>query len=369
MPDATIEKIEAMVENFLENLCIRMVKRDWANIEVTGEGVLRLRRCGDDAENALKQKKVESWRSCARLFRVLAHVYRLKSTGMHATKRDIYYMDTALFTRQQTVNECVDDVSRTFSTCRTELNVLATSKGLVAGDLQFYLRRHGAPGSGRDVGADLHETCDFFDVSRSARGLCVPLGEFAQFETTARFVLVVEKDCTFFRLVDDAAPRKLNCLLVTGRGFPCLASRRFLNRLRAARPNLPFFVLTDADPYGMHIASTYLFGSLALCHENGDLALPAAEWLGLTLADCDRYAVPPEALLECTAADVAKARELLAHPGISRGRPQWLKHIRAFIERGAKAEIQALHVHGIAFLTERFLPEKLALYMASRRTC
>ncbi|KAJ9445943.1 Meiotic recombination protein SPO11-1 [Diplonema papillatum] len=84
------------------------------------------------------------------------------------------------------------------------------------------------------------------------------------------------------------------------------------------------------------------------------------DWLGLTLADCDRYAVPPEALLECTAADVAKVRELLAHPGISRGRPQWLKHIRAFIERGAKAEIQALHVHGTAFLTERFLPEKLA---------
>ncbi|KAJ9445945.1 hypothetical protein DIPPA_09541 [Diplonema papillatum] len=88
MPDATIEKIEAMVENFLENLCIRMVKRDWANIEVTGEGVLRLRRCGDDAdgspldaENALKQKKVESWRSCARLFCVLPRAYRLKSTA------------------------------------------------------------------------------------------------------------------------------------------------------------------------------------------------------------------------------------------------------------------------------------------------
>jgi meiotic recombination protein SPO11 len=41
----------------------------------------------------------------------------------------------------------------------------------------------------------------------------------------ARFILVVEKDAVFQRLVEDRLFDELPCVIITGRGMPDIASR------------------------------------------------------------------------------------------------------------------------------------------------
>jgi len=49
-------------------------------------------------------------------------------------------------------------------------------------------------------------------------------------------------------------------LLVTGKGYPCLATREFLVAL-LRQFDLSFYGLFDYDPYGIEIYSVYKYGS------------------------------------------------------------------------------------------------------------
>jgi DNA topoisomerase VI subunit A len=47
---------------------------------------------------------------------------------------------------------------------------------------------------------------------------------------SARYILVVEKDCIFQRLTEDRLHERLPIVLVTAKGQPDLATRAFLSR-------------------------------------------------------------------------------------------------------------------------------------------
>ena len=78
-------------------------------------------------------------------------------------------------------------------------------------------------------------------------------------------VLLVEKDSVFQWLVQHFEEliiqlgRKV--LLVTGKGYPCLATREFLVGLRLLQRFSKFYGLFDFDPYGLEIFSVYKYGS------------------------------------------------------------------------------------------------------------
>src|SRR5690349_18250818 len=60
---------------------------------------------------------------------------------MKVTKRDVYYMDTQLFKRQQTVDNIVDELARAINIPRDTLGIMASAKGMAFGYLQ--VRRDG----------------------------------------------------------------------------------------------------------------------------------------------------------------------------------------------------------------------------------
>ncbi len=67
----------------------------------------------------------------------------------------------------------------------------------------------------------------------------------------ASFVLVVEKDATFQRLIDDKFLDKYSAILITGKGSPDINTRQFLNLIYKKYSNLlNFYCLTDSNPYG-----------------------------------------------------------------------------------------------------------------------
>lgn len=85
--------------------------------------------------------------------------------------------------------------------------------------------------------------------------------EQMKFTVSARYVIVVEKDAIFQRLVEDKIFLTLPCIIVTGKGIPDLATRIFLSKLYSLCPELLFFGLVDWNPSGVLILSTYKYGS------------------------------------------------------------------------------------------------------------
>jgi meiotic recombination protein SPO11 len=68
------------------------------------------------------------------------------------------------------------------------------------------------------------------------------------------------------------------------KGFPDLATRRFLSTLHTVRSDLQLFALVDWDPHGVAIMRTYKYGSRRLDHEENATA-PRLRWLGILSDD------------------------------------------------------------------------------------
>lgn len=74
--------------------------------------------------------------------------------------------------------------------------------------------------------------------------------------TTAEYVLVVEKDSVFQKLLHEQCPSFNQCILVTGKGYPDI-STRMLVHLLSEKADLPVYAIVDANPFGFEIMCVY----------------------------------------------------------------------------------------------------------------
>ncbi|MEE8400635.1 MAG: DNA topoisomerase IV subunit A [Candidatus Hydrothermarchaeaceae archaeon] len=264
-------------------------------------------------------------------------------TQKHLTKREVYYQDPELFNKDQSSSDnIIEDIAVIMGVTRPCLRVVATAKGVCVGDLT------------------LKEGDDTFNCSRLGRGgwsISPFIDEVEIKDCSAEYVLVVEKDAALIRLIEEEFHKKHKCILITGKGQPDIATRRLVRRLHKEQ-KLPVYVLTDSDSYGMQICSSYKRGSISLSFESAYLAVPKAKFLGLLPSDLDRFKVPKAARLQMTEWDIKKAKNMLAYPWIKDNK-RWREELELMIERKEKAELQALAKHGITFMTDTYLPQKL----------
>ncbi|XP_037076909.1 meiotic recombination protein SPO11-like [Pollicipes pollicipes] len=281
---------------------------------------------------------------------LLEKIRHLVATNTHSTKRDIYYQEVALFGSQRAVDALLDDVTRLLAIPRQSSHVRATSKGLVAGDLD------GLEADGRDGRqfpiCSSHRPCR----SPATAGLLVPedLPHVQLVRSSARFILVVEKDATFQKILDSRLLRHLPPgIVITGKGFPDLNTRLLL-RLLTTQLQVPALALLDADPHGLEILFVYKYGSLARAHEAASLATPDLMWLGLR----------PTEVLQLNIPQTGKRHSKLAHltpfPVLS-------VQIREILASGRKAEIQTLSALHPTFLTDLYLPSKIGECLSTAR--
>ena len=95
-----------------------------------------------------------------------------------------------------------------------------------------------------------------------------------QIKTSARHVLVIEKEAVFRNLGEALIWNQLPCILVTACGMPDLATRAFLRRLADLYPEqLTFVGLVDWNPSGCHILMNYKFGAAKRSAESVECAL------------------------------------------------------------------------------------------------
>jgi meiotic recombination protein SPO11 len=226
---------------------------------------------------------------------------------------------------------------------RTSLHVVASDKGLVVGRIQY------------------KEAGDFIDCTKmGVGGKAIPpyIDKITDIKSDAEFIILVEKEAAYMRLAEDRFYSKYPCIVITGKGQPDVATRLFLRKIRD-QLKIPVLALVDSDPYGLKILTVYSTGSKQMSYDSSHLTTSDIKWLGVRPSDLDRYNLPPQCRLPMTDHDKKMGEELLQEPFIQR-HPERVAELELMLKTGEKAEIQALSSFGFQFITEQFLPRKIA---------
>eukprot|EP00871_Galdieria_phlegrea_P000332 jgi/Galph1/129/GphlegSOOS_G4881.1 len=123
--------------------------------------------------------------------------------------------------------------------------------------------------------------------------------------STAKFIMIVEKDTIFHHLQQHQFLQKFpQSILLSGSGFPGQTFQALLLKLKKNLKNVPILILVDADPYGIHIA---------LCHMNACSVDDSAEtsftlWIGVSMEDI--HELRRSNTLEMNAADKRRATNI-----------------------------------------------------------
>uniref|UniRef100_A0A8C9SCS8 DNA topoisomerase (ATP-hydrolyzing) n=1 Tax=Scleropages formosus TaxID=113540 RepID=A0A8C9SCS8_SCLFO len=317
-----LSRIEKVILEIIESLSKReppvlllQNRSTWVNIRFHNTVGLHM-----DSQSMVSTVRSDCSSSVTRFastLKILSVVYKLVQRNTYATKRDIYYNDTQLFGSQRTVDSIVDDISCMLKVPRRSLHVLATSKGLISGDL------------------------------------CYQEEDGTRVNCSSNYINII-------RLLDDEFGTSLSpCIMVTGKGVPDLNSRLMVRKLWDTL-HIPVFVLVDADPHGTALPSLHLMilktGSMSFEAQN--LTVPSVKWLGLLPTDIERLRVPKDALIPFTKKDESKLSSLLKRP-YAATQPAWRREMELMQKWKQKAEIQCLTSFAPDFLTRVYLPNKL----------
>ncbi|KAF5187311.1 Type 2 dna topoisomerase 6 subunit a [Thalictrum thalictroides] len=275
--------------------------------------------------------------------RVLLIVQQLLQENKHASKRDIYYMHPSVFSEQAIVDRAINDICILLSCSRHNLNVVSVGKGLVMGWLRF---------------AEGEKMFDCIKSPSTGHPIPVHVEEVKDIVSVADYILVVEKEAVFQRLSNDSFCDTHRCIVITGRGYPDVSTRRFL-RLLIEKLCLPVYCLVDCDPYGFDILTIYRFGSMEMAYDAKSLRVPEIRWLGAFPSDSENYQLPEQCLFPLTEEDKKKAEAMLLRCYLQHEVPQWRSELQVMLQRGVKFEIEALSVVSISFLSDEYIPSKI----------
>ncbi len=303
---------------------------------------------GQKKERTLTVNTVKTF---AQTLRMIALSKELVESDDIATKREAYYVsknwEEARFTEQPESDTVMDDVEAFFAVNREQLGFIPEEKGGdVAGRLTVI-------DHDRDTGKELRIDCTKFGSGAYSIPISV---ERLQFETEADFILVIETAGMFQRLVKHNYWKKANCILISMGGVPTRACRRFIRRL-ADFKRIPVYVFVDGDPYGItNIYRTLKVGSGNAAHLNEFFCVPQAKFLGITPKDIVDYKLPTHPLKDV---DVKRARDAIKNDPFIRHHKDWISAIEFLVRMGVRAEQQALAKHGLNYVIDTYLPEKL----------
>src|SRR6516164_5065716 len=275
----------------------------------------------------------------------------LQRANLTTSLREIYYRTKHTiknshentFDGQSESDPLIEDLEVTLEALREELHVRAENSGTVVGPLV------------------LIDDGDRVDCTRLGKGgYSVPSivePEFIQIkQCSADFVLLVEKGTQWNRLSEDKFWRRYNCVLLTGNGQPPRGVRRLARRLHEEY-DLPVYVLVDNDPWGYYIYSVVKQGSINLAFESERMAIPKAQFIGLSSADPKRYDLPRNVGIKLNDKDVSRAKELLNYAWFQK--KPWQQEIKRMLSSGLKYELDALANKDFQYLMKTYLPRKL----------
>lgn len=261
-----------------------------------------------------------------------------------STLRDVYYSAQAYdipFKDQQKSNSIITDLETVTGFSREDFNVFPEERSAIFGDLTI---EYTVPGyEGKQLNLMSHPDGVMI-------GPALTSAEFVK--TRADKVIAIEKGGLFTRFIEERVHKKFNALLVLTAGQAPRATRHFIHRLNEEL-DLPVFIFTDGDPWGMHIAMVIISGSANAAHLR-ELTTPDAKWSGVWATDIVDYKLPSDALTEV---DIKRLHELERDPRYKG--EIWQREVKKFLSIKKKAEQEAFSRYGLTYIVDEYLPAKL----------
>jgi DNA topoisomerase-6 subunit A len=271
-------------------------------------------------------------------------VKELTGQGRTSTLRDVYYSAQAYemnFADQPESDNVLTDLEALIGHPREDFNVFPEERSAIFGDLTI---EYTVPGyEGRRLNLTSHPDGVMI-------GPALTNAEFV--ECKADKVIAVEKGALFTRFVEERVHERYNAVLVQTAGQAPRATRALIRRLNVEL-KLPVIVLTDGDPWGMHIAMVIISGSANAAHVR-ELNTPDAKWMGVWATDIIEYKLPTDPLNDL---DVKRLHELSKDPRYKD--PLWKREINTFLKIKRKAEQEAFSRYGLTFIVDEYLPAKI----------
>ncbi|WP_423792305.1 DNA topoisomerase IV subunit A [Methanocaldococcus indicus] len=285
----------------------------------------------------------------AQTTKMMEFAKQLLDTDDFSTLREAYYVSKnwgeARFDDQQASNNVIEDLEAALGVLREHLGFIPEEDGsAVVGNLKI-----------------IEETPEgelVVDCRRLGSGAYNIPNDITKLnlETNADFILAIETSGMFARLNAERFWDKHNCILVSLKGVPARATRRFIKRLHEEF-DLPVYVFTDGDPYGyLNIYRTLKVGSGKSIHLADKLAIPSARLIGITPQDIIDYNLPTHPLKE---QDIKRIKDGLKNDDFVRNFPEWQKALKQMLDMKVRAEQQSLAKYGLKYVVDTYLPEKL----------
>ncbi|KAK6111254.1 Type IIB DNA topoisomerase family protein [Brugia pahangi] len=282
-------------------------------------------------------------RLIAQMLRTISMIHQLRILKTHKTKRDLFYEQKNLFGEQRNLDSCINRICCWLGMDPTSGYLLSSGHGLVIGQLKIC----------RSTGM----------VDCSLKAALIDDFSDANLFTTSQCILVVEKDATFQKLIGEGFLKLFpSTLLVTGRGYPDIATRILLNKLS----NLQLFGLLDCDPHGIEIAMTYKYGNCSKTFGVENQTLSHFEWIGLSRCELPKFVISAVQFLPLQKSELAKVEKLCQRTAIL-GNTALLEELIRMRQYGNKLELEA--VSGIApgSMCQYLLRTKLSKYAVVKK--
>ena len=180
-----------------------------------------------------------------------------------------------------------------------------------------------------------------------------------EIKSDACCIIVVEKEGIYLRLSEDRFFDRVPCILVTGKGFPDVATRAMVYALHHTL-GIPVFGVCDCNPFGVAVLQTYQQGgSNGLRKETTDREkyyIPIY-WLGLRPSQVEKVkdSLPPEVYQELTDLDRRKIEKLCCERNSfrnGRGDEKRVEELVAMNTNGYKVELESLHWLGWQYMCD-----------------
>uniref|UniRef100_A0A1I7Z0R6 DNA topoisomerase (ATP-hydrolyzing) n=1 Tax=Steinernema glaseri TaxID=37863 RepID=A0A1I7Z0R6_9BILA len=320
--DAILELIEEVVFDFIdqlrkgESLCLRTVMTD-----------------GKVHSIKLTLKNVEKF---ALIVRALALIHNKLVLNSMATRRDVFYEQKRLYGSQRMFDASVTSICRLLNCTRRDLNLLSTSRGLMIGKL-------------------------LFDDGISCQGATLSVQESLLTKRVlevGRFVLVVEKDATFQKLLQENFTQLFpEALLVTGRGYPDICTRNVVRSI-VETANIPCFCLTDADPHGVAIFMTYKYGAETPSAVNENCFIPDIIWLGMLPSDAKQLPIDGDQFLRLQPGDKKRVNALLGR-ALTLNELTVVEELQLMVREDFKLELEAISGISDGYMSKFYIPQCL----------
>jgi meiotic recombination protein SPO11 len=299
-----IHRIESIMLNIIKSLDkFECVLRGYVNIESQENGdddesndnvgedeveaFFGVAAAGGDPKFRRNFDHISQSRSFVSIFLVMDFIHQLLMSNRTTTTREVYYVLVTHFRNQHECDDVILDVAKVLGVSRRSLGLSASPKGWFCGCVE--ISRRGTLPSGQNVSGTIDGTAllsvQGLPITRewSERDMHGRTEDGVEIKVTsksARAILVIEKEGVYTRLSEERIFDRFPCILVTGKGFPDLATRALVSTLHREL-NLPVIGLCDCNPFGISVLALYHYAGERMGIDGRKRYTVPMRWLGL----------------------------------------------------------------------------------------